>query len=315
MAIKVKISIGLRDDRGVLFGTLLEVSDRHLRATAEGLYDPGQRVEFRFPLDGYRASVLGQARVQRVVPPEFGVGLASLVLDIEELDPRCQAVFREWLYDQAHGGGTPSRPHERLVSSINSTVSSDSARARDGQRRLDALDAARAQRLGQSVPPGHSAPGSDLRQGVGRAAMREALRNYAGPQGEAARPAPASGPPPSHGGETQAGGAALEVRLSDRSTPAKLLVRFHDKRRFLDMVRDHIDRDMLFVRVDGASLPVGAALSVRMALPAGEVLLCDGLVLAALPSGFGVKLELTDGDRSQVQAAAAASLRSAHRAR
>ncbi|MFH1463180.1 MAG: hypothetical protein ABIO70_02230 [Pseudomonadota bacterium] len=315
MAIRVQMGIGLRDERGVVFGTLRQVSNRHLKVDIAADYPQGAQLEFQFALDGYRASALGQASVEKVLVDELGLGTSSYLLAIGSLDEHSQPVFREWLYDQAQGGGTASRPHERLISSI-ARAKADPERVREGQRRLEALDDARARRSTTSVVSSVTGASSSTRTGVGRAALRQALRGWGDqPAGSvSSRPSPEASRPSSLDRSVAPGVLPLEVRLSESAEPPRILVRFHDRRRFLDMFRDHLDRDMLFLRLEGASLTSGTAVAVRMAFPGGDILLSHGLVLAVLPSGIAIQLRLSAEDRGQVREAATSCQRALDRA-
>jgi hypothetical protein len=207
-----------------------------------------------------------------------------------------------------------SRPHERLVSSI-SNPKADPDRIREGQRRLEAVDEAHARRSSPSNASSVTGASSPGRTGVGRAALRDALRGWGeGSEGSSPRhPERETIRGTSLDRGVAQGVSPVEVRLAASAQPPRLLVRFHDRRRFLDMFRDHLDRDMVFVRCEGAGLATGTTVAVRLAFPGGDIPMAEGLVLAVLPSGVAIQLRLSAEDRNQVRQAVAASQRAAER--
>jgi hypothetical protein len=356
MAIRVTMTIALRDDNGVVFGTLTKVSDRHLQAEADAEFREGQLVEFQFALEGRRTSVQGQAAVIRVVPHELPHGPTTFALKIVDLAPGKEVDYREWLYDLAHGGGTSARPHRDHASSISSTISNASERRSEGERRLAAIERAKVARRTHSVVSsiaGGSA--SAARDGVGRQALRNALRGFAvrsstpesagadgEPRGRAQRlevepivdrgprstpGASASRPPPrlraddisvppsdisrvsGRGAGSDQKRQRLDVRVRLDTDPPRVEARFLDSRRYLAQYRDHLDRDVLFLRHDDLDLALGRRVRVRILLPTDDVVLCDATVGASLPSGTGFVLQLDDGDRSLLRRTAAKLLR------
>lgn len=101
----------------------------------------------------------------------------------------------------------------------------------------------------------------------------------------------------------------IEVKVTDHTEPPRVLVCFHDPKRFLAMYRDHLDRDVLFLRHDGPVLPMGGSVRVRLVTPTEDVVLCDATIQAVLPSGVGIVLSLDDDDRSLLRRTAASLLR------
>ncbi len=349
MAIRVTMTVGLRDEGGVVFGTLSKVSDRHLLVQSEATYERGQRLEFQFALEGRRTSVQGDAVVVRITPHELPHGPTSYALKIAHLAPGKEAAYREWLYDLAHGGGSSARPHRDHASSITSSVSNAAERRAAGERRLAAMDRQRTDRRSSSVVSsiaGSSA--SAARAGVGRQALRNALRGFAvrsvspesvepgdSPRRQRmevepivgdvppARPTPRrqapplddiSVPPPSDishvSGRSRKGRRKrVEIRVRMDTDPPRIEARFADAGRYLAMYRDHLDRDVLFLRHDQLDLPLDARVRARLLLPTDDVVLCDARVAAQLPSGVGFVLKLDDDDRSLLRRTAARLLR------
>jgi len=349
MAIRVKMTIGLRDDDGVVFGTLSKVSDRHLQVESDASYERGQVLEFQFALEGRRTSVQGDAQVQRVVPHELPHGPSSYAMKVLAVAKGTEAAYREWLYDLAHGGGSSVQPHRDHASSISSTVSRATERRADGERRLADLERRRAQRSSSSVVS--SIMGSSVsatRDGVGRQALRQALRGFAvrssgpeavehGLEGGGRRPlevepilggipprsaTPRSMPPrgdepsitpsdfSSAGRSDRSKRKRMDIRVRRDTSPARVEVRFIDPRRYLAMYREHLDRDVLFVRHDDLDFALQSPVRARLVLPNDQVILCDASVGACLPSGTGFVLKLDDGERSLLRRTAAQLLRS-----
>ncbi len=356
MAIRVTMTIAIRDENGVQFCTLEKVSDRHLQVQSTTSYVKGQPVEFQFALEGYRASVQGDAVIVRVAPHEIEQGPTTYALKILAVSDKVAKLYRQWLYDLAHGGGSSNRPHEHHASSISSVVSDASARRAEGERRLAAIEEKRARRQTHSVVSSIARSGtvSGVRDGVGRSALRKTLRGWAvrsstpdstppsstepsepprrrlqvdpivedidppsvprAPRQRAPRSTPPVSTPSTWSTTSTTTGRRhkrkrMEVKVADHTDPPRVLVRFHDPKRFLAMYRDHLDRDVLFVRHDGPELPAGSPVRVRIVTPTDDVVLCDGTLQAVLPSGVGVVLKLDDDERSLLRRVAASLLR------
>ncbi len=178
MAIRVDISISLRSEYGVTLGRLLKVSDKQLLVAAESKFRPGAKIEFQLELPAYGTTVYGLAQVTRITIYTDAPNRYLLV--ITQLSTKDRQVYQEWLYDLAQVGGGPSRS-SALVSSIVSTLGERPSSS--GSRRVSPpKDSARPTHSGSS--PGRDgrwsmsvgSAVSDARTGVGRAAVREALR-------------------------------------------------------------------------------------------------------------------------------------------
>ncbi len=344
MAIRVKMTIGLKDDVGVSFGTLEKVSDRHLQVEIDAEYHKGQMLEFQFALEGWRTSVQGEVAVVRVVPHQMPHGPTTYALKIVSIGDGKETTYREWLYEIAQGGGASVAPRRDPGSSVTSNVSRAS-RLAEGERRLQALDRQREARRTYSVVSSIAGSGAtEARPGVGRKALRDALRGFAGrgkgepadeadasqPSSPPASPPPRSQPPRSRppvsdtslleevsvtpSTVSQAGSAQrrrrrLDVRVVADASPPRIEARFHDPNRYLAQYRDHLDRDVLFLRHDDLDIAVGRGVRIRIVLPTEETLVCDGKVAAALPSGTGLLLFLGDDERSLLRRTAARLLR------
>jgi hypothetical protein len=313
------MTIALRDDRGLVFATLSKLSERHMMVESDAAYDRGHLLEFQFTPEARRASVQGQAVVLRVEPATVAGGPASYALRIVELASGSAPLYREWLRDLAHGGGSSSRPHHHHASSITSSVTSASSRRAEGEQRLAALDERRRKGPSSVVSSIVGSSTTDARAGHGRKAMRQALRGFAVRRsgGDAngrlpvepvldqvvprrrdhARPVAATPSEISGVGGRQHRRPGLEISVSDHTDPPRVEVRFNEPRSFLAMFRQHLDRDVLFLRYDGPELRVDGRARVRMVLPTDDVVLCDAHVGANLPSGTGFLLHMTEQER------------------
>jgi hypothetical protein len=345
MAIRVKMTIGLKDDVGVSFGTLNKVSDRHLQVEIDAEYHQGQILEFQFALEGWRASVQGEVAVIRVAPHELPHGPTTYALKIVSLAKDRETLYRDWLYEIAQGGGATAPPPRDPTSSVVSNVDRVSRRA-EGEKRLKNLERQREARRSYSVVSSIAGSGvTNARPGVGRQALRNALRGFAGQPDEekAEDEPPASVPPPSrpparvpapsrppasvpapsrlrdvpsvppssisHAGSDQRRRKRVDVRVALDASPPRVDARFYEPKRFLAQYRDHLDRDVLFLRHDDLDIAVGRGVRVRVVLPTDDTVVCDGKVAAVLPSGTGLLLFLDDDDRSLLRRTAARLLR------
>jgi hypothetical protein len=113
----------------------------------------------------------------------------------------------------------------------------------------------------------------------------------------------------SQAGSAQRRRRRLDVRVVADASPPRIEARFHDPNRYLAQYRDHLDRDVLFLRHDDLDIAVGRGVRIRIVLPTEETLVCDGKVAAALPSGTGLLLFLGDDERSLLRRTAARLLR------
>lgn len=321
MAIPVQISISLRDQRGVVVSRLIQVSDRTLEVEGETARLPGERLEFQFELEGFHATLYGEAVVERVTDPEFGRG--RCFLNIVEIERRRKALFREWLYEMSQGGGTPRRPHAHLDSVISSTACSRAGRREEGEARLRVLERTRSQvgSRSMSAPGGSSMIGT--RGGVGRKALRAALATYGAqpasqppPDGE---PLPAASSAPTRrdrrGTEPpRADGAGskslrrkrrrVDVRIAHGAKPPLVVVRYNDPLRYNKHYWEHLQRKALQVRCRDADLPAGSEIRLRIVMPGGAVVSCPATVELVMPNGLGLVLELDAGDAASLRLSA-----------
>jgi hypothetical protein len=286
MALRVSMTIALRDEHGVVFGNLDKVSDRHLQVSIDADYQRGQVIEFQFALEGMRRSVQGEAAVIRVVPDEKGGGLCTYALKIVSLSSDAKRAFEAWLYELAQGGGTSAKPHRDHASSIISTISRTSERRREGERRLARLERSQPAQNPSWVSSIAASQRSESRTGVGRAAVRAALRGFA----------------------DRSTDGSHSASVTSRAKPDRLQVKVRPAT-FLHQYRDHLDHDVLFLRLEAAELPVDSAVRVHLVLPTDDRMRCDAVVGAHLPSGTGLILHLEDQERSTLRAVATQLMR------
>ena len=96
----------------------------------------------------------------------------------------------------------------------------------------------------------------------------------------------------------------LEVRISLEAQPPEVRLVYHDQGRFLRDYGDYLSKAAAFVRCTGARPDHRGKVLFVAQLPSGAELRCDGEVVALLPSGFGLKLALGDGDEAVLAAEA-----------
>lgn len=308
MAILVQLAISLRDDVGVVMSRLLEVSDKMLVVDGENSRLLGQKVEFQFELEGFHTALYGEAEVERVINPEFGRG--RCFLRIVDIRSHQRALFREWLYELSQGGGTPRRPHAHLSSIISSTTTSRAERVREGERRLRLLDQAR------TGPQGTVS--SLAMDSVGRNSLRDVL--VAWDRKESARSAGATAsargrPRPTdesrrHGtSRDQQRRRRVEVRIARSAQPPFIVVRYNDPVRFSEHYWAHLHRGALQVRVYDHDVPAGIEIRLRLIMPNGAAVTCQGHVATVLPSWLGLALRLEDDDLLSLRFCAGPDLR------
>jgi hypothetical protein len=285
MAIRVTMTIALRDRGGLEFATLTKVSERYLQVESEHHYPQGRMVEFQFGLEGRRTSIQGEGLVARVEPLSAPRGAQRYAIRIVTLAPPVAERYGAWLRELAHGGGSSARPHRDHASSISHASASC---------RGDVSDI-----MGSSA--------TDARPGVGRGAVRQALRGFA-VRGEERAVEPLMGEPSAFdslpawdtdGTPTEGRGRPRRVSwtLARHHDPPRLELRFADPRRYLAMYREHLDRDVLFLRLEDPPLRVDSRVKVRVVLPSEAVVLCGAHVAAVLPSGTALLLRLNAEER------------------
>ncbi|MFH1462990.1 MAG: hypothetical protein ABIO70_01250 [Pseudomonadota bacterium] len=174
MAIRVDTSISLRSEYGVTFGKLLKASDKQLLIDTDTKFRPGTQVEFQLELKAHGVTVYGIAQVTRVTAAADGP--SRYLMAITQFGAKDRRIYQEWLYELAQIGGQPSRPSAVVSSILSTRVESTAAPGGAAAPAPPPIPLPFAPQ-GEHAPTwsaGSSATGN--RQGVGRAAVREALR-------------------------------------------------------------------------------------------------------------------------------------------
>jgi len=89
----------------------------------------------------------------------------------------------------------------------------------------------------------------------------------------------------------------LEVQLALSKDPPLVSMRYRDITRFLSDYSDYLAKNAAFVRWSGTKPGHRAEVAVELMLPSDTRISCSGQVVAIMPSGFGLSLQLTDRDR------------------
>ncbi len=169
MAIRVDSSISLRGEYGVTIARLLKVSNKNLLVEAEAQFRPGTKLEFQLELEGFSSTMYGLGQITRVTA--YANAPNRYLLLIVQFSSKDRKLFDEWIYELAQGMGSASTS-ARVGSSIRSTAMDSAARAElSGGRPSRA-----APRPGAASASHWSVSVSGSQRGVGRAAVREALR-------------------------------------------------------------------------------------------------------------------------------------------
>ncbi len=294
----VNTSISLRNRQGIVFGRLMRVSRSGLQVEISADYRQAELLEFQIDLTVFNTTIYGTAVVVEAKP---GAGaLSRYQLRLEHMSERDHNLFDEWLADVG-GGGTPSQPHLHMPSS---TVSSVRRRASHRVR-------------GPITRPSIS---STARSGSGRQAVRDTLRARLGPAKAAPkqRKKPKKNPRPAAGadlfladwrstlGNRKANpGAGIDCKVAAKARPPVVVVKYRSPRAYVADFERYLSNDALFVRWLGRAPNQDARLSLRIKPPGSPMLSCEGRLVAVLPTGFGVALQLDEDQRRRLAAVAA----------
>ncbi len=124
----------------------------------------------------------------------------------------------------------------------------------------------------------------------------EAEQQFSARQPEASPSTAQPSPPHSKGTALR----RVEVKLSLNVNPPLISLRYPDAARFAVDYRDYLSKDAAFVRWSGTKPGHRAEVSVQLVLPSGVEISTTGQVVAIMPSGFGLSLRLSDGDRERI---------------
>ncbi len=93
----------------------------------------------------------------------------------------------------------------------------------------------------------------------------------------------------------------VEITLALDKRPPLVSLRYRDINRFLADYTDYLSKNAAFVRWSGTKPGHKSEVAVELLLPGGARISCNGLVVAIMPSGFGLSLKLTDNDRERMK--------------
>ena len=88
----------------------------------------------------------------------------------------------------------------------------------------------------------------------------------------------------------------VEVCLSLDKRPPLVSLHYRDLTRYLSDHADYLSKNAAFVRWSGTKPGHRAEVSVELLLPSDTRITCNGQVVAIMPSGFGLSLQLSDKD-------------------
>jgi len=95
-----------------------------------------------------------------------------------------------------------------------------------------------------------------------------------------------------------------EIRLRLGASPARVLVRYHTRNAYFGDYQSYISKNVLFVQSTEGTPDMHTEMSVHIFLPAGMSVSCTARVVAALPNGFGLSLQLDPDARMTLSQAA-----------
>jgi hypothetical protein len=82
----------------------------------------------------------------------------------------------------------------------------------------------------------------------------------------------------------------VHMRLS--ANPPQVFVRYHTRSGYFGDYQSYLSKNVLFLQNTEETPKKGSILRVNIFLPAGISVQCDGIVIATLPNGFGLNLQL-----------------------
>ena len=82
----------------------------------------------------------------------------------------------------------------------------------------------------------------------------------------------------------------VHMRLS--ANPPQVFVRYHTRSGYFGDYQSYLSKNVLFLQNTEETPKKGSVLRVNIFLPAGISVQCDGTVIATLPNGFGLNLQL-----------------------
>jgi hypothetical protein len=82
----------------------------------------------------------------------------------------------------------------------------------------------------------------------------------------------------------------VHMRLS--TNPPQVFVRYHTRSGYFGDYQSYLSKNVLFLQNTEETPKKGSTLRVNIFLPAGLSVQCEGIVIATLPNGFGLNLQL-----------------------
>jgi hypothetical protein len=83
-----------------------------------------------------------------------------------------------------------------------------------------------------------------------------------------------------------------QVRMRLSTNPPQVFVRYHTRSGYFGDYQSYLSKNVLFLQNTEETPKKGSVLRVNIFLPAGLSVQCDGIVIATLPNGFGLNLQL-----------------------
>ena len=187
MTLYVAASISIRSENGISFGMLRRIDDDRIVFETDGELVPGDDMELRIQLTGLQATIYSHARVTSAVSRQDA--LSRYCAQLHDMSRDDEALFQEWQAEISQGGSL--HRSDLLASAIGCGDSSgprDPRRIEDNLKRFDE----RHNELSNpalSNPWGITTETSNTRAGMGRQAIRAALRASLARQGGNKQPA------------------------------------------------------------------------------------------------------------------------------
>jgi hypothetical protein len=306
--------IALKMPEGMVFGKVRKVSVSRILFEIEIELMLGQQFEWRMELTGWNSTVLGRLQIRRFQEREDRPNLAEArIVHISGEDSR---QFQDWLTELSVGGTT--RRYETDPSSIAGTrrgqmSGASRAQSRHALNRLDrrlgdkaSLDPTQSDAFGLSSQLSSAISGIEEGR-TGRQAMSNALKASLKGGGRRRRVAPQTLTPqlsddpivaaPTHRANATASAPATqssskpEIRMSTRQGVECIQVRYPDAASYRQAWTEHIQRSGLFIdqQIPGQR---GSQRKLELILPSGRSLQCTAQIVAPMPSGTGLALQL-----------------------
>jgi len=94
-----------------------------------------------------------------------------------------------------------------------------------------------------------------------------------------------------------------QVHLRLSANPPQVFVRYHTRSGYFGDYQSYLSKNVLFLQNTEETPKKGSVLRVNIFLPAGLSVQCEGIVIATLPNGFGLNLQLSAEGRMTLASA------------